>query len=100
MVAEFLPMVGPYVDNSLWAVICGFSWFTAAGCSIMVIGICWVAFQPRVGIPMVLVSCFAAAYFAYWKKQKHEEKAQVSKDPEPSPEDAKAQAAQVVGNPV
>jgi len=101
MIADFVPMVGPYIGESLGKVICAVSCFPATGCAIMIIGICWVAFRPTVGIPLVLLSCFAGAYFAYWKKQKQDEKAaQAAKTQDPSPEDAKAPAAQVEGNPV
>lgn len=90
MIAEFVPLIGQYVGDSLGTVICVVSWFPSAGCSIMVIGICWVLFRPSVGIPMMLLSGCAAASFGYWKKKKEDEKAQ-KEDQEPSPEDAQAQ---------
>eukprot|EP00746_Dinoflagellata_sp_MGD_P102644 gnl/MRDRNA2_/MRDRNA2_420768_c0_seq1.p1 gnl/MRDRNA2_/MRDRNA2_420768_c0~~gnl/MRDRNA2_/MRDRNA2_420768_c0_seq1.p1 ORF type:complete len:175 (-),score=19.67 gnl/MRDRNA2_/MRDRNA2_420768_c0_seq1:56-580(-) len=76
IIADCVPFIGPYLGDAVERVICVASCFPATGIAIVVIGICWVAFRPAIGIPMVLLSCLAAASYAYWKHQKQEEKAQ------------------------
>mmetsp|Transcript_91615 Transcript_91615/g.290666 ORF Transcript_91615/g.290666 Transcript_91615/m.290666 type:complete len:445 (-) Transcript_91615:131-1465(-) len=77
--ADCVPCIGPCLGDSIEAVGCCISCLPACACSLLVIGVVWVAMRPQVGVPMVLffvaTVCGFAAFKMYTAQQKQEQRA-------------------------